>query len=77
MRSLAFRRLADGAGKGVCEKKFVCVFQELASVDSGRAWHSACQTVYVCMWFSVYVCVAGGQVYGFVPPPPCSQESAL
>lgn len=44
--------------EGVCgvrrrgKSKFVCVFQELASVDSGRAWHSACQTlcVCVCVW---------------------------
>lgn len=38
----------------------VCVPQGPMSVDSERAWHSACQTVYVC--------VPGGQVCGSAHP---------
>lgn len=49
---------------------FVCAFQALASVDSGGAWHSACQTVFVhILSVCVCVCTARGQVCALPSPP--------
>lgn len=54
----------------------VCV---LASVDSGRAWHAACQTVCV---FVHTLCVFGGQVstpsiLTLPPPQPAALQSGI
>ncbi len=77
----------------VCEFVSECVWGvvwELASVDSGRAWHSACQTLCVCVCVCLCVCVCEYILYVcvcvlledrtglLVCLPPCSaQESAL
>lgn len=86
MRSLAFRRLARGEGNER-ERGSLCAlaFRELASVDGGGAWHSACHTVctYVCapsvyVWLEDRSVVPSSLLYALPPSlPRCSQESAL
>lgn len=46
----------------------MCAVQELASVDTGRAWHSACQLC-VCGYI-VYVCGWRTGLWFCTPPSP-------
>lgn len=51
----------------------VCALQALASVDSGRAWHSACRAVFVHISrVCVLLCVHGWRTG--LPPLPTPQS---